>query len=67
MECVEEIVEDDKEFINEDEDIEIIDIEEEEIVYIYFLCYRKLIVKGLLLKIEKFKYEFNLCFNKWRK
>lgn len=46
MECVKEIVEEDKEFISEDEDIEIIDIEEEEIVYIYFLCYRKLIVKG---------------------
>lgn len=44
MECVKEIVEEDKEFISED--IEIIDIEEEEIVYIYFLCYRKLIVKG---------------------
>lgn len=66
-ECAEETVEEDKESTSEGEDTEIIDTEEEEAVHTYPSRYRKLAVKGQLLKIEKLKYEFNLCLNKWRK
>lgn len=66
-ECARETVEDDKESKSEGEDTEITDTAVEETVHAYPSRYRKLTVKGQLLKIEKLKYEFNLCLNKWRK
>lgn len=65
-ECARETVEEDKESTSEGEDTEITDTEEEETVHTYPSRYRKLTVKGQLVKIEK-TYEFNLCLNKWRK
>lgn len=66
-ECAEETVEEDIESTSEGEDIETTDTEEEETVHTYPSRYRKMTVKGQLLKNEKLKYEFNLCLNKWRK
>lgn len=66
-ECARETVEEDKESTSESEDTEITDTEVEETVHTYPSRYRKWTVKGQLFKIEKRKYEFNLCLNKWRK
>lgn len=66
-EYAKETVEEDKESTSEGEYTKNKDTEEGETVHTYPSRYRKLTVKGQLFKIEKRKYEFNLCLNKWRK
>lgn len=66
-ECAKETVEEDKESTSEGIYTKTTDTEEGETVHTYPSRYRKWTVKGQLFKIEKRKYEFNFCLNKWRK
>lgn len=60
-ECAKETVEEDKESTSEGIYTKPTDTEEGETVHTYPSRYRKWTVKGQLFKIEKRKYEFNLC------